>query len=108
MPNLSFHIEAEKMPSAECLAALSRDCVELCTEVLGAELGKVHVVYVGVCLGHGHPVFAEILCRHEPFRPPEVMSRFLDGLESAIVRHTRLLARIRCFAYAAPDIYARN
>ncbi|ATF87468.1 hypothetical protein [Burkholderia gladioli] len=108
MPNLSFHIQAETMPPAECLAALSLDCIELCTKVLEAELRNVHVVYLAVRLGHGHPVFAELRYRHEPFRPPEVMNRFLDELEGAIVRHTGLLARIRCFAYAASDIYARN
>lgn len=31
MPNFTFHIDAMRMPSDEALAALSRDCVELCT-----------------------------------------------------------------------------
>ncbi|MDN7653481.1 hypothetical protein QZM62_08505 [Burkholderia multivorans] len=31
MPNFAFHIDAMRMPSDEALAALSRDCVELCT-----------------------------------------------------------------------------
>ncbi|WP_431824045.1 hypothetical protein [Burkholderia sp. F1] len=108
MPNLTFYIHVEKMPSDERLAALSSDCIELCTNVLEAELKNVHVIHVGVRHGHGHPVFAEVQYRLEPFRPPAVMHRFLEALESAIARHTDLTARIRCFGYAASNIYARN
>jgi len=108
MPNLTFYIHSGKMPSAERLAALSEDCVELCTSVLEAALKNVHVIYVGVQQGHGHPVFAEVQYRLEPFRPPEVMNRFAQALENTIDRHTGLTARIRCFGYAASNIYARN
>ncbi|KVN32775.1 hypothetical protein WT11_17610 [Burkholderia stagnalis] len=108
MPNVTFYIHAEKMPSDERLAELSRDCIELCTNVLEAELRNVHVIYVDARQGHGHPVFAEIHYRLETFRTPAVMNRFMEGLESAIVRRTGLTARIRCFGHAASNIHARN
>lgn len=108
MPNMTFYIHAEHMPSGASLAGLSRDCVELCTNVLEAKLKNVHVVYVGVQHGHGHPVFVEIQYRLETFRTPSVMSRFMEVLDHAIARHTGLMARIRCFGYAASDIHARN
>ena len=106
MPNLTLYIAAQHMPSAEKLALLSRACVELCTGVLQAACGKVHVMYVGVRTGYGHPVFAELLYRSDACRTPMVMQAFMEGLDSAIVRHTGLTARIRCFASHAID--ARN
>lgn len=96
------------MPSVERLAGLSRDCVELCTNVLEAKLENVHVIYLDVRRGHGHPVFAEIQYRLETFRTPEVMNQFMEGLERTIARRTGLTARIRCFGYVAPSIHARN
>ncbi|KVN39185.1 hypothetical protein WJ63_30615 [Burkholderia pyrrocinia] len=108
MPNVTFYIHAEKMPSDERLAELSRDCIDLCTNVLEAELKNVHVIYVAARHGHGHPVFTEIQYRLETFRTPAVMNRFMDALESAIAHRTGLTARIRCFGYAASNIHARN
>ncbi|WP_322013523.1 hypothetical protein [Paraburkholderia sp. J12] len=108
MPNLTFYIHAENMPSEECLTALSGDCIALCTNVLEAALKNVHVIYVAVRRGHGHPVFAEIQYRLETFRTPAVMNPFMEAMENAIARHTGLTARIRCFGYAASNIYARN
>jgi hypothetical protein len=108
MPNVTIYIPTGQMPSDEKLAELSRDCVELCTGVLQAALENVHVIYVDVRHGHGHPVFAEIQYRLETFRTPAVMNRFMEALDDAIARRTGLTARIRCFGYAASDIHARN
>ncbi|TCW77922.1 hypothetical protein C5O80_32570 [Burkholderia sp. SRS-46] len=108
MPNVTLHIHSAHMPPDERLAELSCDCVELCTNVLEAELKNVHVIYVDVRHGHGHPVFAEVLYRLETFRPPEVMNRFMAALENAIAHRTGLTARIRCFGHAASSVYARN
>ncbi|RKP47785.1 hypothetical protein [Pararobbsia silviterrae] len=108
MPNVTFHIDATRMPSEERLAELSRDCIELCTQVLDAELKNVHVLFLEVRHGHGHPIFAEILYRLEPFRTPAVMNRFIEALDDAIVHRTGLIARVRCFGYAASNLYARN
>ena len=55
MPNVTFSIDATRMPADESLAELSRDCVELCTQVLEAELKNVHVIFLAVRHGHGHP-----------------------------------------------------
>lgn len=108
MPNVTFYVHAEHMPSDEHLADLSGDCVQLCTNVLEAELKNVHVVFVDVRHGHGHPVFAEVQYRLEPFRTPAVMNRFMQALENAIACRAGLTARIRCFGYAASNIHARN
>lgn len=108
MPNVTFYIDAMRMPSDASLAELSRDCVELCTTVLEARIKNVHVIFLDVRHGHGHPVFAEIQYRLETFRTPPVMNRFMEALDSAIVRCTGLTARIRLFGYAASNIHARN
>ncbi|MDR3098635.1 MAG: hypothetical protein LBV73_16375 [Paraburkholderia sp.] len=108
MPNLTFYIHAGHMPSDERLAELSGDCVKLCTTVLEADLKNVHVIYMDVRHGHGHPVFVEVQYRLATPRTPAVMDQFMEALESAIVRCTGLTARIRCFGYAASSIQARN
>jgi hypothetical protein len=108
MPNITLYIPTEQMPSAERLAELSHDCIELCTHVLQAALKNVHVIHVGVRHGHGHPVFAEVQFRLETFRTPQVMDAFTEALDLAIVRCIGLTARIRCFGYAPANIYARN
>ncbi|MFP3799101.1 MULTISPECIES: hypothetical protein [Paraburkholderia] len=108
MPNLTFHIRADRMPSDAQLGELSRDCVELCTEKLEAEIGNVHVIYSAVRHGYGQPVFAEIRYRLNAFRTAAVMDRFMESLDGAITRRTGLKARIRCFGYAASTIHARN
>lgn len=108
MPNVTFSIDSTRMPTDECLAELSRDCVELCTHVLEAELKNVHVIFLAVRHGHGHPVFADIRYRTGTSRTPAVMERFMEALDQAIVRCTGLTARIRCFGYTASNIHARN
>jgi hypothetical protein len=108
MPNVTIFIPADRMPSDGALADLTEQCTELCTGILQAALVNVHVIYVAVRHGRGHPVFAEIQYRLEPFRTPPVMDRFMEGLEEAIRRNLDLTARIRCFGYAASSIYARN
>ncbi|ABC20834.1 hypothetical protein [Rhodospirillum rubrum] len=108
MPNITIHIPADKMPPDEALADLTEHCAELCTGILRAALGNVHILYVAVRHGRGHPVFAEIHYRLEPFRTPPVMERFMKGLDDAIKDTLGLTARIRCFGYAASSIHARN
>jgi len=108
MPNVTFSIDAKRMPADDDLAELSRDCVELCTQVLEAELKNVHVIFLAVRHGHGHPVFADIRYRVGTPRTPEVMNRFMEALDQAIVRRTGLTARIRCFGYTASNIHARH
>ncbi|MGM4981102.1 MULTISPECIES: hypothetical protein [Rhizobium] len=108
MPNVTIFIPADRMPPDGALAALAEQCTELCTGILRAALVSVHVIYVAVRHGRGHPVFAEIQYRLEPFRSPPVMERFMEGLDEAIRRNLDLTARIRCFGYAASSIYARN
>jgi phenylpyruvate tautomerase PptA (4-oxalocrotonate tautomerase family) len=108
MPNVTIYISADQMPPDEALAELTEQCTELCTGVLQAKLSNVHVIYVAVRHGRGHPVFAEIQYRLEPSRTPPVMDQFMDGLDEAIRRSLGLTARIRCFGHAASSIHARN
>jgi len=108
MPNVTFNLPAGQMPSDEKLTDLSRDCVNLCTTVLEAALKNVHVNFVEVRHGHGHPVFAEVQYRVETIRTPSAMNQFMEALDDAIAQHTGLTARIRCFGHAASNIHARN
>lgn len=106
MPNLTLFIAAKKMPPARTRAALTAQCTALCIEILQAAPENVHVVYVSVHEGRGHPVFAELKYRLEPFRTQGVMASFMEGLDEAIRDRTELTARIRCFGYAASTIHA--
>jgi hypothetical protein len=104
MPNVTIYIPADRMPLDEVLA----DLTELCTGILRAALANVHIVYVAVRHGRGHPTFAEIQYRLEQFRTPPVMDRFMEGLDEAIKGNIGVTARIRCFGYEASSIHARN
>ena len=108
MPNVTIYIPTDRMPPDEALAELTGQCTDLCTGVLRAALANVHIVYVDVRHGRGHPAFAEIQYRLEPFRTPQVMEQFMEGLDNAITRNAGLTARIRCFGYQASSIHARN
>lgn len=108
MPNVTIYIPADRMPTDEALADLTKQCTEHCTGILRAALENVHIVYVAVRHGRGHPAFAEIQYRIEQFRTPPVMAQFMEGLDDAIRRNTGLTTRIRCFGYEASSIHARN
>ncbi|BFO55209.1 MULTISPECIES: hypothetical protein [Comamonadaceae] len=108
MPNITLFIPAAAMPSDEAVADLSDRCALLCTGLLRAALANVHVACVAVHHGRGHPVFADVRYRLEPFRTTAVMEAFMQGLEEAILHTLRLIPRIRCFGYAAPNLHARN
>ncbi|ADX45807.1 hypothetical protein Acav_1891 [Paracidovorax avenae ATCC 19860] len=108
MPNITLFIPAAAMPSGEAVAELSDRCALLCTGLLQSALANVHVACVAVHPGCGHPVFADVRYRLEPFRTPAVMEAFMQGLEEAILQTLRLVPRIRCFGYAASNLHARN
>lgn len=108
MPNVTIYLPADPMPSAAALAALTEDCAALCTDVLRAAAAAVHVIYVPVLHGRGHPVFAEVRYRLAAHRTPTVMARFMAGLDGAISERIGHTARIRCFAYDAARLEARN
>lgn len=108
MPNLTIFIPTERMPPDANLAELTEQGTRLCTDILQAALDNVHVIFVAARHGRGHPVYAEIRYRIEPFRTPSVMDAFMVRLDEAIERHTGLTARIRCFGYASTAIHARN
>ncbi|HEX7814992.1 hypothetical protein [Dyella sp.] len=108
MPNLTMFIPSDTMPSDEALARLTARCTQLCLDILKAALGNVHIIYVPVRHGRGHRVFAEIRYRLEPSRTPAIMDAFMEELDNAIQSDTGLVARIRCFGYAASAIHARH
>ncbi len=108
MPNVTIFIPMEKMPSDVHLVEFTDQCTQLCTEILNAALENVHIIYVAVHHGRGHPAFAEIKYRLEPFRTKPVMDSFMERLDAIIKRNMGLTARIRCFGYATSAIHARN
>jgi hypothetical protein len=108
MPNVTMYIASEAMPSEVALGELTERCTDLCTGTLRAAPENVHVMYVPVLRGRGHAVFAEVLFREEPFRPPTTMAAFVRELDHAIEESTGLTARIRCFGFGERQIHARN
>ena len=96
------------MPADTLLSDLTDRCTGICTGTLRAELDKVHVIYVPVRHGRGHPVFVDIRYRLTAFRTPPVMAQFMEELDDAIRRTTGFTARIRCFGYGAASLHARN
>jgi hypothetical protein len=108
MPNITVFLAREQMPSDARLAALSDQCAELCTGLLQAAPANVHIVFVTVRQGRGHPVYAEIQFRQTPLRTPPLMEQFMAALADAIRQYTALTARIRCFGHTAANLYARN
>ena len=108
MPNVTLYISQDRMPPEEMLVALAERCTALCTGILRAALENVHVIFVTVRHGRGHPAFVEIQYRLEPFRTAAVMDQFMKELDDVIQCSTDLTARIRCFGYEASGIHARN
>ncbi|KAB0683552.1 hypothetical protein [Burkholderia territorii] len=108
MPSVTILIPETSMPTRSALDALSSACEQLCTDVLSAAPGTVHVAYVPVRHGLGHPVSAEIRMRTSSFRTTELMDWFMTELDREILRHTGFVARIRCFGYGTAHLYARH
>lgn len=108
MPNVTLYIPQDRMPSEETLAALTERCTKLCTDILRAALTNVHVIFIAVRHGRGHPAFVEIQYRLKPFRTAALMEQFMEELDGAIRNSLDLTARIRCFGYEATSIHARN
>ncbi|MDQ1094708.1 hypothetical protein QE400_004121 [Xanthomonas sacchari] len=108
MPNLTLFIPAQAMPADPVLAALTDHCTALCTDVLLAAVQNVHIIYVPVRHGRGHPVFAELRYRRADARTPAVMQRFMAAIDDAIRGATGATARIRCLGHAPAELHARN
>ena len=108
MPNVTVFLPADKMPDDDRLQRFTAACTDLCTGILKASLANVHIIFVPVRHGRGHPAYVEIKFRLETFRPPDVMQAFMEALDETLLAHVGLTGRIRCFGYAATDIFARN
>lgn len=108
MPSLTIYFTEEQMPAKDSSAALTERCTVLCTDVLGATLDDVHILYLAGRQGRGHSTSAELAYRLGPERTPEIMDEFMRQLDRAIRDHAGLTARIRCFGYANDSLHARN
>ncbi|WP_413727836.1 hypothetical protein [Sodalis sp. RH19] len=108
MPNLTFYISEDQSDRFTDLPDFTHICRALCSEILGAEAEKVHIIYVDVRPGCGHPVYAELCYRLTKSRVPDVMEKFMRELDLAIRQASGLMARIRCFGSSAPQIFALN
>ncbi|MGQ4643705.1 hypothetical protein ACUIG5_18300 [Raoultella ornithinolytica] len=108
MPNLTFYLSQEHAARFSDLRDLTRTCSALCTGLLAAESENVHIIYVDVKPGCGHPVYAELFYRLTNVRTSEVMEEFMRELERAIRQASGLTVRIRCFGSAASHLFARN
>lgn len=108
MPTLTIYFTEERMPMETHLTALTEECTGLCTDLLGAALKNVHIQYLAVRHGRGHPASAELIYRMEPGRTSALMDEFMRQLDRAIQRRAGLTARIRCLGYPATSLHARN
>ncbi|MFM2480934.1 hypothetical protein [Celerinatantimonas sp. YJH-8] len=108
MPNISIFISESAMPAKEQLDVLTRECIELCLQILQAKREKIHIIFIAVTPGHGLPVSIEIKYRQQPYRTAQVMDQFLAELHQSVEQHIALPARIRCFGYDAGHIHALN
>ncbi len=108
MPNLTFYISVDQSDRFTDLPDFTRHCCALCTDILGAESEKIHIIYVDVRPGCGHPVYAELFYRLTKSRTSDVMENFMRELDMAILQASGLMARIRCFGSTALQICARN
>lgn len=108
MPNLTFYLSEEHVDRFTELPDFTRTCSALCTGILAAEPGNVHIIFVTVKPGCGHPVYAELFYRLTPRRTQEVMENFMRELDLATQQAWGLMARIRCFGSPAPYPYAKN
>ncbi|APG16307.1 hypothetical protein A3780_01540 [Kosakonia radicincitans] len=108
MPNLTFYLSEEYADRYTDLLDFTRTCSALCTDILAAEPDNVHIIFVTVKPGCGHPVYAELFYRLTPRRTQEVMENFMRELDLATQQAWGLMARIRCFGSPAPYPYAKN
>ncbi|VFS89589.1 Uncharacterised protein [Raoultella planticola] len=88
MPNLTFYISQQHAGRLTDLHGLTRACSALCTGILAAESENVHIIYVEVKPGCGHPVYAELFYRLTSERTPEVMAEFMREVRT---NHSRSL-----------------
>ncbi|WP_336709113.1 MULTISPECIES: hypothetical protein [unclassified Cedecea] len=108
MPNITFYISEDQSDRITGFQDLTRTCFALCTEILNAEPDNIHIIFVNVRPGCGHPIYVELFYRLTESRTPEVMDKFMHELDAVIRLSTALTARIRCFGSPALQIYARN
>ncbi len=83
MPNLTFYLSEEYADRYTDLPDFTRTCSALCTDILAAEPDNVHIIFVTVKPGCGHPVYAELFYRLTPRRTQEVMENFMRELDLA-------------------------
>ncbi|WP_111895322.1 hypothetical protein [Acinetobacter sp. MB5] len=106
MPNLSFYLSEELFEHMTDVSSLTQDCQSLCVEHLGAEMEKVHIIYISVKSGCGHPIYVELIYRLLASRSPEVMTSFMHKLDQIIQKTLGAIPRIRCFGYPHQQLYA--
>lgn len=110
MPNVTIFAPASYLEVDEArFHHFMRECTDACTTVLRAELDKVHIIFVPT-LPHfaGKDAYVEVKVRTSPHRTKEVMAEFMSAVEESFKRYFGRLPRIRCFAYSAENIFARN
>lgn len=108
MPNITFYLSDEKFSGKNDFSTLTQRCVELCLNILHAKSEKIHIIYLSVQSGCGHPIYVEVRYRLESHRTPEVMSSFMSSLDFLIQQELNTTARIRCFGTPEFHLYAMN
>lgn len=110
MPNVTiFAPEPTLAQSGETYKAFLETCNALCIDLIRAEPDKVHVIFVETGKhAIGHPGYIEVKLRSGGYRTSELMSEFMEKMETAFEKAFAARVRIRCFAYEGAYIFARN
>tara|TARA_R110000796_G_scaffold88399_1_gene190184 strand:+ start:9191 stop:9523 length:333 start_codon:yes stop_codon:yes gene_type:complete len=110
MPNVTiFTPPSHFVQNHDSKVMFMRECTDICTAVLGAEENKVHIIFVNVLESFtGKDAYIEIKFRYSDQRTQEVMNKFMQLLENIYIHYFSKQPRIRCFAYQAENIFARN
>lgn len=106
MPNLTFYIAEDQFGQISDVSDLTQRCRSLCVNHLGAAVENVHIIYIAVQSGCGHPIYAELIYRLSDTRSAEVMTTFMQRLDEIIQQATGLTPRIRCFGSKPEQLYA--
>ncbi|WEV50204.1 hypothetical protein OZX61_12545 (plasmid) [Acinetobacter sp. ESL0695] len=108
MPNLTFYVSKELLEKMKDMTSLTQNCLSLCVKTLGAELEKVHIIYIPAQLGYGHPIYVELIYRFLVSRSSEVMTTFMCELDQIVQNLFEAIPGIRCFACPPQQLYAYN
>lgn len=108
MPSITLYVSASHQISKDSRAAFSVAIADIAMNILKAKDNNIHISYLSAEVDFGTPVYFEARLRQEAFRTQTVLDEFLHRVDLLIREKMGVTARIRCFAFEANHIYAKN